>query len=516
MKSIGLFCAGLLAFFYGGLLLVAPQALQTNFVTAHALTWAQFSQIKEGHFFGYLMGLLLCGVIVDWLGANVALLVGMALLFLSQILLTHFHGFYPLLQARTVMGFGYGLISIALFKQVDQTFSAHRFPFGVAWIATVSVGVMLGTQWLLVSLGPNLSWPMYMNLFLWVGGGLLLLMLLLLPWWGLQRPSKILSLQEIAAVLTLPSFWIGSLAIYLASQYVFFLLNHVMGSFLWKTYHFSTIQIQVIIVSSLVLFSIASLIVGYFAHRLRHLRFVMFLGFALMVGTSFSLIDPTHTSKWLLVLTLAMGAIGASVIVLMYGRLRQYCSMATIGVTFGLTLSVYLIMQMLLQPYLYGNLLKLEKAPIFVSQHALQYGDLLGFVTMLILVGAFLSFGLRSPKQSLETAATLGQELKQCWHGEGPLGRTFWLVGVVGNIYVALASLTVIMMLHTPWLLMKTSQAWIPLLLIPFAVFSGLCIWRCAFNTSHSRSLGYWARGCVIVGWLWLLLLISLSLINLR
>lgn len=81
------------------------------------------------------------------------------------------------------------------------------------------------------------------------------------------------------------------------------------------------------------------------------------------------------------------------------------------------------------------------------------------------------------------------QSLRAHWEGKASLASAYWLVGVLGGVvflflFNLLASNPAVLLVLIAWL--------------PYAVFSVVSIWRCAWNSSW-RGWGYIARTVVVL-----------------
>jgi hypothetical protein len=74
----------------------------------------------------------------------------------------------------------------------------------------------------------------------------------------------------------------------------------------------------------------------------------------------------------------------------------------------------------------------------------------------------------------------------QSWFGIAPLWKAFWIVGVAGHVLV-LMSTEFMLGLVPRSILTKSAMIWSGtswLTYFAYAVFSSICIWRCAENAS--------------------------------
>jgi hypothetical protein len=74
----------------------------------------------------------------------------------------------------------------------------------------------------------------------------------------------------------------------------------------------------------------------------------------------------------------------------------------------------------------------------------------------------------------------------QYWFGVAPLWKAFWLIGVGGHVLV-LAVTYLLLGLVPRSILSQSAMIWSGtewLAYLSYAVFSSVCIWRCAHNAS--------------------------------
>jgi|GEM_PF-5473891 len=513
-KSIFLFLISLCVFVYASILTIAPYGLQADFLLSHELSIFQFRQIWSDYFLGYVSSLILCGVLVDLLGETWTLVLGMALALLGHIVFTESFHFQGLLQGRTIIGFDYGLISVAILKQLSDTFTRRHFAFGLAIIAIFCVAVTILSQNFLDMIVYGMSWKTYLNGLTYIGIPIFLLTLIPLFLSGNNFPEKKIAMGDMVNVIKQPAFWFGSIAVYIAWQYIFFLMSHVSVPYLSQHLQFSTTEVTTIVSVAMGFFALSALVLGYYSEAITRKRVFILTGFLLMVAALVIFIDDRAKHVVGVSIAMSLGAVGASVIVLIYARLREYCSSACVGFAFGLVLLVYTLIQLMAASYLFLFLSKIEMAAThyFSGKHAPQYGDLLGLLAFILLAGACLSLGLHSRKQAFPATSgkTLLEEMKECWQGVGSLGRAFWGVYVFGNIYVTLALFVLILMAAPSFLQSQLSALWGSLLLIPYQGFSFISLWRCASNTPH-RLATYGVRIIVILGALQILLQLGLA-----
>ncbi len=500
-KSIALFVISLFAFAYTSVLAMAPYALQPDFLLHHGLTLTQFHFILTYFFIGYLIGLTLCGFLMDITGETLALIAGMVLAVVANLLFTYGHDYLHLLQARFIMGFSYGLISVGVLKQLNDTFTRRHFAFGLAILTILSVVITILSKNLLHDLGSGLAWYSYLNGLTVLGLGVLILTISPLFFAGRNIPSKIISFEEILGVVKQAEFWFATITVYIAWQYIYFVLNWVTVPYLMHSFHFSQSQTTTILYSALILFAISALVVGYFAEIIHRKRLFIGLGFLIMVGALYALITHSVTHVFLVGTILCIGAISAAIIPLIYARLREYCTASTVGFSFGLVLLVYMICQLLVTRFLINIFTKVaEGSAVQHMSHVAQYEDLLGLVVLILLVGTVLTIGLRAPQTLIDKSTTVTKELKAFWRGEAGAGSAFWLLYLVGTFYIGTVLMALASMIYPVILASKPLAHTLYLLVIPYQVFALICLWRCGFNTSWGKAWGYVARFVVLLG----------------
>ena len=75
-----------------------------------------------------------------------------------------------------------------------------------------------------------------------------------------------------------------------------------------------------------------------------------------------------------------------------------------------------------------------------------------------------------------------------CFRGEAPLWKAFWIVGVVFSIIL---DLILIAILHfaAPDMDPVTRSHWLVLLMFPYNIFVAICVWRCGKNSAAVWSI---------------------------
>lgn len=511
-QSILFFVFSLIAFGYASLLTIAPFSLQPDYILSHQITVYQFRQVLANYTMGYMIGLLVCGILVDITGATLALVAAVLLGIVGNLLFTHSAELTHLLQGRFMVGFGYGMISLGVLKQLNDTFHHKHFAFGLAVIVTISVLMTAFSETALFHIAERVSWSHFLNSFSIIGAVVLVLVLIPLFMSGHRIPSKSISLDEIVYLIKRPTFWLGSIAVYIAWQYIFFLLNRVTVPYLAETLHFSRASIHALMYLSLAVFIIGALLLGYFSEVIGKKRFYISLGFFLMVGVLYLMVAQLVNSYLLMLLLFTIGALGASMVVFIYARLREYCTASTVAFCFGLVLLVYVLLQMFVTPFLISVLSSTALSLTAPNNINSQFVDLLSIIILLMLVGAFFGMGLRAPTKRYHSELTLGKELAQSWRGQAPLGRTYWLLNILGHFYIGLLLFSLKLIVYPS--LVNTHGGFYNLYLIdiPFQVFTLICVWRCAYNVKWGNAWTYIARAMVILGFAQLLLSIGLRI----
>lgn len=69
------------------------------------------------------------------------------------------------------------------------------------------------------------------------------------------------------------------------------------------------------------------------------------------------------------------------------------------------------------------------------------------------------------------------------WKGEASLAKAFWLVYVLGIIIIGII-ITILISLVIPHLNYLTHNNLVMTILFPYTLFSSICVWRCAKNSS--------------------------------
>jgi hypothetical protein len=110
--------------------------------------------------------------------------------------------------------------------------------------------------------------------------------------------------------------------------------------------------------------------------------------------------------------------------------------------------------------------------------------------------GAAVSSELRGSRQGVPDF------LAKHWRGQGRLMTAFWLIAVLGSLGVQMLGniMNKVYYIHPVWLVL--------FLLIPYQLYSLVCVWRCASNTSWQ---GWTLLSRVLVAFIVLATPVSLS-----
>ena len=91
-----------------------------------SLSYVQMGVISTGNFVGYLAGVLLCGLLVQRLGARIVIFCGLLAVALSMMLMSILSAYPALLVSYVTTGLGSGLANIAMMGLVAHWFLASR------------------------------------------------------------------------------------------------------------------------------------------------------------------------------------------------------------------------------------------------------------------------------------------------------------------------------------------------------------------------------------------------------
>jgi hypothetical protein len=475
----------------------------TSFFSDHGVSHEQFSTIMTHAFPGLLLGTLLGLFLVDLLGGLRSLMLSMLFALSGIIILTYGQDISYLFLGYLLINVSSSLIFIAMFKQIDRIFTAPYFALGVGMVMPIA---FINTDTFVTQ---GFSWQIYLNGLIFIGA--IIFLLLAVVWFFSERKQfrKAISLTEIISTITLPSFWFAVIAVFLIRKYEGLLSLLQQSWMMEQIFQFSTQQLEHVALAAITAFSMGGLLLGYFSRHIRFKRSVILSGFVLSAAALYFITQYQVTTLWSITSVTMIGALGASVVVLLYERLRSYSTVASIGFTIGLLQFVKLNLNL--------GFTALVPASIQMPSSYSDFASLAELLMILFIIGSLISLALR-PAIIRETSTTLGQDLKQCWRGEAGLGRTFWVVYFLGHAYLTfllagiLYSLLSTGFLYAPTLSPFYSapaifMASIPggpisLLLVPFDIFVLICIWRCAFNTKRGRTISYLTRTFVILSFL--------------
>jgi len=464
------------------------QALMKHFQLSNT---REFGNIAAKYYFAFAISIPLAGLAYDIFNPRILISLGIVLALIGNYLFGQAETINVLANSRALLGIANAIILIGVLKFGSLWLPKRHFVVYVGFLFAFSL-IASGFSSFFISLFNTFDWRSIvrgMNFF-----GLILLPFVVLIYKGtnyIGKKVKVISIDEIIAVIKNPKIWIT--AIILSLGYLFFsLLSALWGlPFLKQTYNLNAVNAAIFISLTWVGFFFGAITSGILSDIIQKKRIFITLGYlasALLLAIMLFLSSlPTFAIVTLLFL---MGFfLGATIIC--YALINDYVEPNYSAIAFSIITLVSVIINALLTAI---------PGAIYKASSSLSISLLI--IPATLIVGALLAIYLN--KLSIPTCisdSNIFKDLSNAWKGKEKLGRSFWIIYTLGNAFFVGLTYVVVTCFSNKEVSTFYQMPIISIsFILPYFIFSAICVWRCGNNTSWWIGWKYITRLLIILG----------------
>lgn len=460
---------------YVDLLQTLPLAFSQQLITEFNLSFEQFNQVVGSFEAPFLFLLLFFGFIVDLFGAKKSLLLALVLLGGGNLIFGHVSVTHPdaLISARFIMGMGALLATVSLLVLLAQQLARPIFCVAVGLLlAVITLTKFLGIDAHLFLHHP-IEW-LYSSMLLSILGGALFVGCLFIPGEYTEATRSRLNIDDLVSTLTNRNIWLIGLVAMCGYLFIYLFISVIGPGFLATVGNVDQHGIANIFnygVFSLVAGLLLLAKLGYFVTDHRKLLQTCYAIAAVSFTAALLLVKHYQFDLILLCITSFM----AAAYVLSYAIINENSQRLCLGTSFSIVFILIYLGSLL------SDFLMQFVAIIWAEPLSWQWWTVISIIPGLFIAGIVLA-ALLKPAQirTASSTANFTMQLSEFFTQGGALGRAFWLVGILGTLFVGSVVLTLLtpidplLMRHGIW----TAVTWSQLARLFYLVFAVICIMR--------------------------------------
>ncbi len=477
---------------YIDLLQTLPLAFSQQVSTQFNLSLAEFDHIVNAFEMPFIFLLLFFGFIVDLLSAKKSILLALIIFVITNYLFSHATDTYTLLTTRFTMGIGGLLATVSILVLLAQQLPKRIFG--------VVVGLLLAISTLSKFFGIDIHLFIYQNA--WVQSanalsliGIVLLILFLLVPRAKSESSRVRpNIDDIATTLTNRNIWLTGLIATCGYLFVYLFLSMIGPGFLASISHFKEVEITDIFNYGVFSLTAGLLLVaklGYFITD--HRKLIQYCYIIAAISFIFSLFFIQN--HMLDIILLCITSFAAASYVLTYAIINANSQRLCLGTAFSI---IFILIY--LGSALSDNVLQVT-ANMLNTDVTSHWWLILSIIPILFIIGIILTTLLKPTHIPTSSTTPLSTQFIAFWTRGGTVGRAFWLISVLGNLFVGNLVLT----LTTPfgWNAMALSQG----SRLVYLCFAVVCVARA--HTPPNSWRGWKATALLLVLFLMLMNLVG-------
>jgi sugar phosphate permease len=500
---IGLFLIGWI-----GLLRSEPLVGISHLMQQFQLVPQDLGQLTSRFYISYIVGLFSAGLIVDVFGPKLILLLALAVAVTGNYLLGHAISVADLATGRAMMGAANAFVMVSAFKMGTLALSRRHFVLYIGLLLTISMLAAEFGELALSAISSSFGWQQMLSLMNIMGCLFFALILVIFNDKSYQGENrKIISLGGILEFVKNPKIFVLSLVSMLGLFFVSSFIGLWGISFLKQFHNFSSTQATALIRMSVYGYSVGAIITAILSSITQKRRLLLIPGFFIAaLSFTYLLYSPLSyvTTSWLLFFIGFF--LGTNL--LCFALAYDYSSSSNSGLVFsfiplvgvlGNFLASSITAKLLMSPSAH-----LQSGAFLYSPESWQVG--LVIIPVSLIVGGLLALYLRKPSSfQSEPITNIWKDIQLYWQGKGKLGQAYWLIYILGGVFLNLFILFVMTILSTFDFTSHKLPTSFYILALPYQLFAAVCVWRCAKNTTWSITWKYIARVMIIINLIYLL-----------
>ena len=452
-------------------------------------------------YFSVVLTYLFAGLAFDVLNTRLLFLATVMLSMGSTFLLLHATSIESLTQSRVLLGFSQGLLMIGALKIATTIIPRRLFIyfigvfFACGYLANVFelqiINAMISVGFHAAVLGMNIL--------------SVLLLMFLVSALGLKpnsaQKNRSINFSQISYVLRSRQTWLISflmLPVFVARNG----LSEFWDLFLPVIHHIQDRELTLITTFFYVGILLGMVVLAVFAGLKQRYNKVMSVTLLAAFISTMVMIYLPDVAIPFFVMSFMVGGFFLGAEVIGWGMAIQDIPESSAGLRFSLIAFISGYAFMLIYPY------TLSSAMLGQSTMPAVWHSAMIIYPILLLVGSVIAWfypAVNTVESASET--TLLQDLKNASQGREQLGRVFWIVYVLGSVWVGVLALLILSYVSMRYLpsqyttiaeyihAIRTPLVWIA---SPYTLFSSLCVWRCVKNTAY-LAMKFLSRAIVII-----------------